>query len=462
MSSDRSKNLPTRCGFRLRGAAVTLITSFRPKARTSFGTSSRSSASRRNGASYSQNHLGRLREGQSQVRRRVPASRTRRAHCSLGIVLIRSEARGALEPRSPTCRSRQLGLRRLEDRTDDGLAVAVHAVEHARADALPLEERGDVSFQALEDEDLGGKVDHGSAGLGGALVAGAGERLVLAAIGVLQTPGRGNLDVDVSGQDERESSPELVHVAARRRRRKVHPNLAGPVSLADDSMGGAEGTNTLAISANAAATRFCRDPNTPSRRTRDSRCRSWIRHPRCYLRVYGKLVSRRHVPTDVALEDARVYPKRVLRRLRPMPLVHYRSFTAITGPKIDDWLVKTVGLLVASMGTALLVGGRNGELSSVSTLGASSVASAVGRMPPFASANVADMSHDRTLSRCSAYWAIAVSNRLASSSLPAVAASSIRRRQLIALALRSEPSRRDAEGWRRDHPSRLASPAVRY
>jgi hypothetical protein len=38
------------------------------------------------------------------------------------------------------------------------------------------------------------------------------------------------------------------------------------------------------------------------------------------------------------------------------PIVHYRSFERVTGPKVDDWLVKTVGGLIAAVGTALLVG----------------------------------------------------------------------------------------------------------
>jgi hypothetical protein len=35
------------------------------------------------------------------------------------------------------------------------------------------------------------------------------------------------------------------------------------------------------------------------------------------------------------------------------PLVHFRSFEAITGPKPEAWLVKMVGLLAASIGVAL-------------------------------------------------------------------------------------------------------------
>jgi hypothetical protein len=35
------------------------------------------------------------------------------------------------------------------------------------------------------------------------------------------------------------------------------------------------------------------------------------------------------------------------------PLVHLRSFLAVTGPKYDLWLVKTVGLLVGIIGVAV-------------------------------------------------------------------------------------------------------------
>lgn len=36
------------------------------------------------------------------------------------------------------------------------------------------------------------------------------------------------------------------------------------------------------------------------------------------------------------------------------PLLHMRSFEAVTGPKTDDWLVHTVGLLLAVIGAVLL------------------------------------------------------------------------------------------------------------
>ena len=39
------------------------------------------------------------------------------------------------------------------------------------------------------------------------------------------------------------------------------------------------------------------------------------------------------------------------------PLVHRRSFEAVTGPKTDWWLVKTVGTLISVVGTVLVIAG---------------------------------------------------------------------------------------------------------
>jgi len=42
------------------------------------------------------------------------------------------------------------------------------------------------------------------------------------------------------------------------------------------------------------------------------------------------------------------------------PLVHMRSFEAVTGPKTDDWLVRTVaGLLVANGAVQVSAAGRS-------------------------------------------------------------------------------------------------------
>ena len=45
------------------------------------------------------------------------------------------------------------------------------------------------------------------------------------------------------------------------------------------------------------------------------------------------------------------------------PLVNMRSFERVTGPKIDKWLVKTVGVLVTSIGGALLVAATRRRIS---------------------------------------------------------------------------------------------------
>jgi hypothetical protein len=39
------------------------------------------------------------------------------------------------------------------------------------------------------------------------------------------------------------------------------------------------------------------------------------------------------------------------------PLVHMRSFEAVTGPKVDKWLVRTVGVLVTVIGGTLIAAG---------------------------------------------------------------------------------------------------------
>lgn len=40
------------------------------------------------------------------------------------------------------------------------------------------------------------------------------------------------------------------------------------------------------------------------------------------------------------------------------PLLHMPSFLWVTGPKVDLWLVKTVGILIAVIGAVLLVGAK--------------------------------------------------------------------------------------------------------
>lgn len=44
-------------------------------------------------------------------------------------------------------------------------------------------------------------------------------------------------------------------------------------------------------------------------------------------------------------------------------LVDIESFEAVTGPKTDDWLVKTVGVLVTVIGAVLLLAARRRRIS---------------------------------------------------------------------------------------------------
>jgi hypothetical protein len=41
------------------------------------------------------------------------------------------------------------------------------------------------------------------------------------------------------------------------------------------------------------------------------------------------------------------------------PIFHIRSFEAVTGPKADKWLVKTVAALISVIGAGLVLGARN-------------------------------------------------------------------------------------------------------
>ncbi len=60
------------------------------------------------------------------------------------------------------------------------------------------------------------------------------------------------------------------------------------------------------------------------------------------------------------------------------PLLHMRSFTAVTGPKRDLWLVRTVGVLVTVIGSVLLASGRRRQPPVEVALLASGSAAALG------------------------------------------------------------------------------------
>jgi hypothetical protein len=53
-------------------------------------------------------------------------------------------------------------------------------------------------------------------------------------------------------------------------------------------------------------------------------------------------------------------------------LVHLPSFEAVTGPKVDHWLVRTFGALVTVAGAALAVGAQERRSRALVVLGAGS------------------------------------------------------------------------------------------
>jgi hypothetical protein len=61
------------------------------------------------------------------------------------------------------------------------------------------------------------------------------------------------------------------------------------------------------------------------------------------------------------------------------PLISMRSFEAVTGPKIDKWLVQTVGVLVTSIGVVLAAAGiRRSVQPELAALAVSSAAGLAG------------------------------------------------------------------------------------
>lgn len=45
------------------------------------------------------------------------------------------------------------------------------------------------------------------------------------------------------------------------------------------------------------------------------------------------------------------------------PIIHMSSFLAITGPKVDLWLVNTVGMLIFFLGTGLILAGLKRQVT---------------------------------------------------------------------------------------------------
>jgi energy-converting hydrogenase Eha subunit E len=58
------------------------------------------------------------------------------------------------------------------------------------------------------------------------------------------------------------------------------------------------------------------------------------------------------------------------------PIVHLPSFETVTGPKVDGWLVKTVGAMIATVGVVLLSAAKRDRVTpEIAALGAGCAAS---------------------------------------------------------------------------------------
>ncbi len=59
------------------------------------------------------------------------------------------------------------------------------------------------------------------------------------------------------------------------------------------------------------------------------------------------------------------------------PIVHLPSFEAVTGPKLEGWLVKTVGAMIAVAGSSMLAAGRARSVGAPTALLAAGSAAAL-------------------------------------------------------------------------------------
>ena len=78
------------------------------------------------------------------------------------------------------------------------------------------------------------------------------------------------------------------------------------------------------------------------------------------------------------------------------PLVSMQSFELVTGPKTDDWLVQTVGLLLAVIGMTLLARARRARPAADTRLLSGGTALAVGgRRARISRRNALGVFHER-------------------------------------------------------------------
>jgi hypothetical protein len=89
------------------------------------------------------------------------------------------------------------------------------------------------------------------------------------------------------------------------------------------------------------------------------RNRGTCRARRAELPFFDMTIERTHI---AALQSA------IFLSSGLWPVVHSKSFAAVTGPKRDRWLVETVGLLIASIGAGLALAAARRRVSDETAL----------------------------------------------------------------------------------------------
>ena len=90
----------------------------------------------------------------------------------------------------------------------------------------------------------------------------------------------------------------------------------------------------------------------------------------CRRHGTGRLVARPECVTHVRAQRSLALVQGVYFFTTGVwPLFHLRSFMAVTGPKTDGWLVKTVGVLVAVIGATLMTAARRPGLATMAAGG---------------------------------------------------------------------------------------------
>jgi hypothetical protein len=96
---------------------------------------------------------------------------------------------------------------------------------------------------------------------------------------------------------------------------------------------------------------------------RTTRLNASLAHPLRFLVPQGGESALKRKPTIASTELIAKLQGGYYVATGIWPLLSMRTFEAITGPKVDKWLVKTVGTLVSVIGATLWVGGTRRQVA---------------------------------------------------------------------------------------------------